>query len=115
MITISDDAVEFIISFLEEESKKRIVCRHDIRLSVEKSGCNGNRYSIAPINVHEINNDCLKLEESNKIVVWYDVKDEYLIRGCHITLQEDLISKKILITNPSLKIEMCGCGESFTF
>ena len=115
MISITLEASEYLKEFLNknDQEDQKLICKSDVKLTVEKTGCSGNKYSIRPISIKEICNGEFLCFDSNKIVVWYERGDQYLINGCQISLEEDMISKRILVTNPLIKMEMCGCGESF--
>jgi Fe-S cluster assembly iron-binding protein IscA len=57
-----------------------------------------------------LNSTCFIVDS---LTIWYDRIDEGLIHGCDINILVNNLLPTINITNPKLKIEMCGCGESF--
>jgi len=116
MITITDDASKYIKDYLlkvSNENKFNHVCHFDIKVIVKKMGCNGQKYSLNYITVGEICEGELASLASNGIHVWFLPEQKHLIENCMIDLEGDSMNHRIKITNESLPIIECGCGESF--
>lgn len=115
MITISEDALSYIKDYLREESLRSNlkICMFDFKLFVEKSGCNGMKYSLYPITVAEICDGILSSMTYNNLQVWYKKEDATLIKGASIVLEKQDLGYKIKISNESISTAVCGCGKSF--
>jgi len=113
---ITNEAADYIKSYLDKESnerKTRYYCKFDMKLIVEKSGCNGHKYSLYPVTVGELCEGELLTLQSNGIHVWFFADDKPLVVDCEIELEKDLFGSCIKITNKTISVTSCGCGKSF--
>lgn len=113
MITITPEAASFIFQFLKKESDDPTICSSGVKILLEKSGCNGYKYSLKTIKKEELFDDKLKMQEGNFFNFWFDTKHEDLIKDVSITLEKDLFENRVKISNDSISTTVCGCGKSF--
>jgi iron-sulfur cluster insertion protein len=106
-IGLSDSALERI---LELQSKAGNENKH-LRITVFSGGCNGLRYEFALDD--KINDDDIKIGDSNKIFLTIDEVSVGFIKGGVVDFSRDLGSSYFKIINPNAK-SSCGCGDSFS-
>jgi iron-sulfur cluster assembly accessory protein len=115
MITITKEASDHLKEFLCKQEDKEL-CRFDVKLVVEKTGCSGNKYKLTPITVREVCECTYLASDCHGIHIWIRPEEKQLVKDCLVALEKDLFGNKIKITNDSIpNISVCGCGESFTF
>jgi len=115
MITITPDALAYIKNYLTEETKRSQfnVCMYDFKILVEKSGCNGMKYSLYPITVAEICEGVLSSSSYDNLRMWFKKEDATFIQGASINLEKQDLGYKVRISNETISTKACGCGKSF--
>ena len=105
MITLTDNAVEKVHHFLEDEDNKGKA----LRIFVEGGGCSGFQYGLAFDNPVE-DDATLKFGD---VTVVIDPASATLIKGAQVDFVDTVQGSGFKVTNPNAK-STCGCGQSFS-
>ena len=88
-----------------------------IRISINKRGCNGMKYTMKYIKNNEEERKLVVKDEiiiiDDKIKIFVDPLAAFAIVGTVMDWKENEITSEFLFINPNAK-GFCGCGESFT-
>ena len=105
MITLTENAVEKVNLFLEDEDNKGKA----LRVFVQGGGCSGFQYGLAFDDPVE---DDSTLEFGDvKVVI--DPASATLIKGAQVDFVDGVQGSGFKVTNPNAK-STCGCGQSFS-
>ena len=104
MITITENAANYIKNFLEKRGKGL-----GVRLGVKTSGCSGMAYTLEFVD--EIQPDDQVFEQDG-VKVFIDPKSMVYLDGTQVDFAKEGLQEGFKFENPNAK-ESCGCGESF--
>ena len=104
MITITENAANYIKNFLEKRGKGL-----GVRLGVKTSGCSGLAYTVEFADT--VDPDDLVFEEHG-VKVFVDPKSHVYLDGTELDYAKEGLQEGFKFQNPNVK-ESCGCGESF--
>ena len=104
MITITENAANYIKNFLEKRGKGI-----GVRLGVKTSGCSGLAYTVEFADT--VDPDDLVFEEHG-VKVFVDPKSHVYLDGTELDYAKEGLQEGFKFQNPNVK-ESCGCGESF--
>ncbi len=106
MITISENAKQYVLDLLKKENKAE---QAFIRVGVDGGGCSGLSYKLEfDSNIKE--SDQVFEDKGIKIIV--DKKSFLYLVGTELDYVGGLNAKGIVFNNPNAS-RTCGCGESF--
>lgn len=110
VVTVADDALEVILSFLDKQNLMALViCVDDDR------GCAGKKYNMYALNREEYGDGMgfhVLYSNENRLVVLREDSILYTA-GMHIEYTTDNVGGGgFVFRNPNAK-NTCGCGESF--
>jgi len=107
VIEITEKAKEILLQKLENSNKE------NIKLSLKTTGCSGNSYNMAFVELNEINRfDEIIVLDNKKFVI--DSKAVMAILGTKMDWIENGFDSKFEFKNPNVDPNsFCGCGESF--
>lgn len=107
LITISDEARDWLIPTLKKQNTDAIVVR------VNTKGCAGAEYEFS----HVREKDDLSLFDKvtdNEITVYFPRIDLFKLVGSELVLNKDGLNVRLDFKNPN-EDSRCGCGESVSF
>ena len=104
MITITENAANYIKNFLEKRGKGI-----GVRLGVKTSGCSGMAYNLEFVD--EADPEDLVFEQ-NCAKVYIDPKSLVYLDGTQMDYTKEGLQEGFKFENPNVK-DSCGCGESF--
>ena len=104
MITITENAANYIKNFLEKRGKGL-----GVRLGVKTSGCSGMAYNLEFVD--EADPEDLVFEQ-NGAKVYIDSKSLVYLDGTQMDYTKEGLQEGFKFENPNVK-DSCGCGESF--
>ena len=104
MITITENAANYIKNFLEKRGKGL-----GVRLGVKTSGCSGMAYNLEFVD--EADPEDLVFEQ-NCAKVYIDPKSLVYLDGTQMDYTKEGLQEGFKFENPNVK-DSCGCGESF--
>ena len=107
MISVNQDAREYLISLLNKEGKAAVL------LDLEEQGCNGYKYTWTP---------CDFIEDSQLLAYILDTEHTILYKkrivphiiDSEIVLETSQFYSRLAVVNPNVAYA-CGCGESVNF
>lgn len=104
-ISISEDAVEHVVSFAEQEGKPG-AC---LRVSVKGGGCAGMTYVLDLVDQPQEDD---KVIEEHGMRLFVDRRSYIFLAGTTLEYSGGLNGKGFVFNNPNAKTT-CGCGTSF--
>ena len=104
MISITQNAVQHIQSFLQKRGKGE-----GIRIGVKTSGCSGMAYTLEFVDDIDENDTVV---EQDGVKVFIDPKSLVYLDGTQVDYTKEGLQEGFKFENPNVK-ESCGCGESF--
>lgn len=104
MITITENAANYIKNFLEKRGKGI-----GVRLGVKTSGCSGMAYNLEFVD--EADPEDLVFEQSGA-KIYIDPKSLVYLDGTQMDYTKEGLQEGFKFENPNVK-DSCGCGESF--
>ncbi|MFC2506706.1 MAG: iron-sulfur cluster assembly protein IscA [Kingella sp. (in: b-proteobacteria)] len=104
MISITQNAVQHIQSFLQKRGKGE-----GIRIGVKTSGCSGMAYTLEFVDDIDENDTVF---EQDGVKVFIDPKSLVYLDGTQVDYTKEGLQEGFKFENPNVK-ESCGCGESF--
>ena len=104
MITITENAANYIKNFLEKRGKGL-----GVRLGVKTSGCSGMAYNLEFVD--EADPEDLVFEQ-NGAKVYIDPISLVYLDGTQMDYTKEGLQEGFKFENPNVK-DSCGCGESF--
>ena len=104
MISITQNAVQYIQSFLQKRGKGE-----GIRIGVKTSGCSGMAYTLEFVDDIDENDTVF---EQDGVKVFIDPKSLVYLDGTQVDYTKEGLQEGFKFENPNVK-ESCGCGESF--
>ncbi|MGF1636964.1 MAG: HesB/IscA family protein [Cyclobacteriaceae bacterium] len=107
MISISEKAMDRIISLRKEEGKDEA---YNVRVSVKGGGCSGLMYDLGFDDKLQ-DNDQVFEDKGVKILV--DKRSILYLAGTTLDFSDGLNGKGFQFINPNAS-RTCGCGESFS-
>lgn len=107
MITVSDNAKEYITGLLNEEKKQGDTF---VRVGVKGGGCSGLEYQLKFDNELKQGDEVYE-DKGIKIVV--DFKSLLYLYGTELDYSGGLNGKGLVFKNPNAS-KTCSCGESFS-
>ena len=102
MITITDNAKEYLKKNLQKAGKKGLL------VSIAKGGCSGMQYKFA----YQDEAENAEIVDCNDFKVFIDKNALLFIIGTQMDYIETNTSAKLIFINPNAK-HNCGCGKSF--
>lgn len=107
MITVSDNAKEYISKLKAEENQS---ANSFIRVGVKGGGCSGLEY-VLKFDNQLVQGDEVFEDKGVKIVV--DLKSMLYLYGTELDYSGGINGKGFVFKNPNAS-RTCGCGESFS-
>ena len=104
MISITQNAVQHIQSFLQKRGKGE-----GIRIGVKTSGCSGMAYTLEFVDDIDENDTVF---EQDGVKVFIDPRSLVYLDGTQVDYTKEGLQEGFKFENPNVK-ESCGCGESF--
>ena len=104
MITITENAAQYINSYLTKRGKGL-----GVRLGVKTSGCSGMAYNLEFVD--EASAEDLVFEEHGARI-YIDPKSLVYLDGTQVDYTKEGLQEGFKFENPNVK-DSCGCGESF--
>jgi len=104
MISITQNAVQHIQSFLQKRGKGE-----GIRIGVKTSGCSGMAYTLEFVDDIDENDTVF---EQDGVKVFIDPKSLVYLDGTQVDYTKEGLQEGFKFESPNVK-ESCGCGESF--
>lgn len=106
MITVSDNAKEFLHRLMEEQQKEAGTF---VRVGVKAGGCSGLEYQL-DFDTEPREGDQVFEDKGIKLVT--DMKSLLYLYGTELDYKGGLEGKGLFFNNPNAS-RTCGCGESF--
>lgn len=106
MITVSENAKEYISRLLDEEHKEPGTF---VRVGIKAGGCSGLEYQLK-FDTEENKGDQVFEDKGIKVVT--DMKSLLYLYGTELDYTGGLDGKGLHFNNPNAT-RTCGCGESF--
>ena len=103
MLNVTDEAVNQLKEYLDEENKY-------LRIFVEGGGCSGFQYGFDL--EEKIQEDDFEVPFNQFSIVIDSVSMQYL-QGATLDFSDDLMGSSFIIKNPNAQTT-CGCGSSFS-
>lgn len=103
MLTITDNAIQEITQYLDEDNKY-------LRVFVEGGGCSGFKYGFDF--EEKMSEDDFEIPFEKFSILVDSISMQYL-QGASLNYKEDLMGSSFIIENPNAQTT-CGCGSSFS-
>lgn len=105
LITMTDDAVEQLKSFLADQGTPD----HALRVFVAPGGCSGLQYGMT---IDEVSDEGDEIIETSGVKVLVDEFSAGYLKGAEIDFVNSLMGGGFTVKNPNA-VAGCACGHSF--
>lgn len=109
LVTVSDEAKEWLSSYVERENGNVA----GIRVTINSKGCAGGEYEFKPVHDADNISDCDTITD-NGITLFVPRLQMLNLIGSELVLFKDRLNMRLDFKNPN-EAERCGCGESVSF